>query len=284
LVKSYIPKTYKEALEILSSDNATIIAGGTDLMVKNRNWSGLAPKFDKSVMFVSQLSEIDFIQRVNGEIRIGATATLENLLHDDNVPELLKKAISLMASPGIRHTATLAGNIGNASPAGDTLPVLYILNAKVVLESAEGENAMPIENFIIGPGARDMRPGEMIKEIIIEDRKFDFFMYEKVGGRKSDAISKVSFAGAVSSTFNVVSDIRIAFGAVAPTVVRERQYETRFIDMPVQDIKRMKDMIIDLYEPNIKPINDQRSTAAYRKKCAMNLLGKFLDEANRSYR
>ena len=284
MVKSYIPGTYKEALEILSADNVTIMAGGTDLMVKKRNWSGLAPHFEKSVMFVSQLKELDYIRRINGELCIGATATLETILHDENIPGFLKKAISLMASPGIRHTATLAGNIGNASPAGDTLPVLYVLDARILLGSSEGESIVPIERFIKGPGSRNMRSNEMISEIIIENKEFDFTMYEKVGGRKSDAISKVSFAGAVSTKFSNISDIRMAFGAVAPTVVREKQFETRFIDIPIQDIKRMKEMIIEIYEPSIKPINDQRSTAAYRKKCALNLLGKFLDEAGGNYR
>ena len=284
MVKSFIPKTFREALELLSENNLTIMAGGTDLMVKNRKWSGLAPGFKGDVLFVSQLAELDFIRRENEKIYIGAAVTLEKLLHEDNIPELLKEAISLMASPGIRHTATLAGNVGNASPAGDSLPVLYILNAKIVIESLEGGKIIPIEDFILGPGSKDMQRGEMIREIIIDDVKFDYVMYEKVGGRKSDAISKVSFAGAVSSVFHMASDIRIAFGAVAPTIVRYKEYEARFRDMPVSDLARMADMIKELYGPHIQPINDQRSTAVYRKNCALNVLGKFLSEAEKSYR
>jgi len=284
MVKSFIPKTFREALEILSENNLTIMAGGTDLMVKNRKWSGLAPGFKGDVLFISQLAELNFIRKENGRIYIGAAVTLERLLHEDNIPELLKKAISLMASPGIRHTASLVGNIGNASPAGDSLPVLYILNAKIVLKSLISERTIPIENFILGPGSKDIQQDEMIREIVIDDVKFDYIMYEKVGGRKSDAISKVSFAGAVSSVFGMVSDIRIAFGAVASTIVRFEEYETRFRDMPVSDIARMAEMIKELYEPHIQPINDQRSTAAYRKKCALNILGKFLAETEKSYR
>lgn len=253
-------------------------------MVKNRKWSGLAPGFKGGVLFVSQLAELDFIRRENERIHIGAAVTLERLLHENNIPDVLKKAISLMASPGIRHTATLAGNIGNASPAGDSLPVLYILNAGIVLESVEGEKTIPIEDFILGPGSKDMRSGEMIREIVIDEVNFDFIMYEKVGGRKSDAISKVSFCGAISSVFDMASDIRIAFGAVAPTVVRYRDYESRFRDMPVSDLVRMTDMIKELYSPHIQPISDQRSTAEYRKECVLNVLGKFLAEAERNYR
>lgn len=251
-------------------------------MVKTRKWSGLAPGFKGDVLFVAQLKELDFIRREDGKIHIGATTTLEKLLHDEITPELLKAAITQMASPGIRHTATLAGNIGNASPAGDSLPVLYILNAKIVLESIETERTLSIEEFILGPGSKDMKNQEMIREIIIDDVEFDFVMYEKAGGRKSDAISKVSFAGAFRSSLGMVHDIRIAFGAVGPTIIRMSDYETRLKETYAWDLVRMSDIIRDIYEPGIQPINDQRSTAEYRKTCALNILGKFLKEAQAS--
>jgi len=281
VVKSYIPKTYEEALDLLSKNELVIMAGGTDLMVKKRNWSGLAPKFDAGVLFVSQLDSLNYIRCENDKIHIGAAVTLEKLLDNETVPEILKKAIRLMASPGIRHTATLAGNIGNASPAGDSLPVLYILNAKIVLESIEGMNTVDISDFITGPGSRNMKSSEIIKEIIIDDVEFDYVMYEKVGGRKSDAISKVSFAGAASSEHGMITDIRLAFGAVAPTIYRDAQFENRFINTPAGDLRMMTDFIKEHYEPGINPISDQRSTAEYRTTCALNILGKFLVEAEK---
>lgn len=284
MVNSYIPKTYSEALQLLFDNQLTIMAGGTDLMVKNRKWSGLAPEFRGGVLFVSQLSELNFIRKEEGAVHIGSTVTLEKLLYDDQIPYILKKAISLMASPGIRNTATLAGNIGNASPAGDTLPVLYILNAKVVIESINEETIIPIEEFILGPGSKKLKSSEMIKEIIIDDIEFSYLMYEKAGGRKSDAISKVSFAGAFLSDKGIVQDIRMAFGAVGPTVVRDREFENKFSGVPAWDVSDLSAYIKDNYEPIIKPINDQRSTADYRKKCAMNILGKFLTECENSYR
>lgn len=284
MVKSYIPKTYEEALDLLSKNELVIMAGGTDLMVKNRSWSGLAPKLDKDVLFVSQLDSLNYVRRENEKIHIGATITLEKILNEEIIPEILKAAIRLMASPGIRHTATLAGNIGNASPAGDTLPVLYILNAKIVLESIEGINVVDISDFINGPGSRSMKSQEMIKEIIIDDVQFGYTMYEKVGGRKSDAISKVSFAGAVSSEHGMITDIRMAFGAVAPTVFRDAEFEARLLNTPAGDLRMMTDFIKDHYEPGINPISDQRSTAEYRTTCALNILGKFLVEAEKRVR
>lgn len=284
MVKSYIPKTFLNALQLLNDKQLTIMAGGTDLMVKNRKWSGLAPDFKEGLVFVSQLGELNFIRKEEYNIHIGATVTLEKLLHDEQIPEILKKAIVLMASPGIRHTATLAGNIGNASPAGDSLPVLYILNAKVVLESINEEIIMPIEEFILGPGSKKLKSSEMIREIIIDDVEFNYLMYEKAGGRKSDAISKVSFAGAFTSDSGTVHDIRMAFGAVGPTVVRDRKFEQRFLGVPSWDISGLSDYVKEHYESKINPINDQRSTAVYRKSCALNILGKFLTECENSYR
>ncbi len=281
MVKSYFPKTYRQALEILAKSNPAIIAGGTDLMVKKRRWSGLSPGFSEDMIFISQLRELDYIRRENGKIYIGANVTLEKLLHDKDIPEILKKAVASMASPGVRHTATLAGNIANASPAGDTLPVLYILNARIVIGSLERENVIQIEDFILGPGSIDLRRSEIIKEIIIDDTDFDFMMYEKVGGRKSDAISKVSFAAAVSSVFDMVTDMRIAIGAVAPTVVRIREFELQLIDTPVNEMAQISGLVKDLYKPLIKPISDQRSTADYRKMCVLNFIEEFLNKAGK---
>lgn len=284
MVKSYIPKTFLEALKLLNDNRLTIMAGGTDLMVKNRKWSGLAPDFKDGILFVSQLGELNFMHKDENGIHIGATVTLEKILHNEQIPEILKKAVILMASPGIRHTATLVGNIGNASPAGDSLPVLYILNAKVVLESLNEETVMPIEEFILGPGSKKQKIKEMIREIIIDDTEFNYVMYEKAGGRKSDAISKVSFAGAFASESGTVHDIRMAFGAVGPTVIRDREFEQRFLGVPSWDISRLSYYVKDYYKPIINPINDQRSTAVYRKECALNILDKFLMECENSYR
>jgi len=210
--------------------------------------------------------------------------TLEELLHHEDTPELLREAIKVMASPAIRHTATLAGNIGNASPAGDSLPVLYILSAEIVLASTKNERVIPISKFILGPGRTAIEPDEMIKEIIIDDVDFTTIYYKKVGGRKADAISKVCFAGCALRDGNKITDIRIAFGAVGPTVVRVEELEAAFLkEAPTEDalIEDTSEVVkatelISQYSSYIKPIDDQRSNAKYRKQIALNLLGDFL--------
>ncbi len=279
MVKSYIPKTYEEALEILDKNEMILMAGGTDLMVKKRNWAGLSPMFDKDVLFISELSELKYIRKSGGFIHIGAMTTLEDLLNNKVTPEILKKTIGLMASPGIRHIATIGGNIGNASPAGDSLPVLYILDAKIVVDGKGTERMVPIEEFIKGPGKTALTEREMIKEIIINDVRFDMIHYEKIGGRKSDAISKISFAGGVSFRNGKIDEFRCAFGAVAPTVVRRRNLEASLKGLDCKGLVKKSESIKSGYSEFIKPIDDQRSTAVYRKKVCMNILDRFLGKA-----
>ncbi|MFO7612580.1 MAG: FAD binding domain-containing protein [Clostridia bacterium] len=276
MVKSYIPKTYKDALDILSNGDFTIMAGGTDLMVKKRSRAGLLPSFQKDVLFLSGIRELSFIDKDSTSVRIGSMTTLEEILLSDLSPALLKEAVAIMASPGIRHTATLGGNIGNASPAGDTLPVLYLHNAVIIIESKKETREVPIEEFIIGPGKTTLEPGELIKEIVLEEAKFNVSYYRKIGGRKTDAISKVSFAAGAFVGNGVVNDMRLAFGAVSPRVARNRELETSIKGISTARLLAMAEEIKNGYGIIINPIDDQRSNAKYRKKCCMNMIDDFL--------
>lgn len=279
MVKSYIPNTYEEALELMDANDMIIMAGGTDLMVKKRNWAGLAPMFDKDVIFISDIEELKYIRKSSGFIHIGSMTTLEAILEHDDTPDILKKAVALMASPGIRHMATLGGNIGNASPAGDSLPVLYVLDAKIVLDGKGTKRTVPIEEYITGPGKTIRDSREMIKEIIINDVRFDMIHYEKIGGRKSDAISKLSFVGGVVYKNGRIDDFRCAFGSVAPTVVRSRNTEIMVKGLDKVELNSKEQSIEDEYSKLIRPIDDQRSTAVYRKKVCTNVLNRFIEKA-----
>lgn len=276
MVKSYNPTTYNDALEILSQEEVIIVAGGTDLMVRRRSWSDLAPKFDKDVMFVSGLEELKYIDRQGNNVHIGAGMSLEDIMDHFHTPELLIEAIEVMASPAIRHTGTLVGNVVNASPAGDSLPVLYLLDAVIVLESIYGMRHVPIEEFIVGPGQTTINNDEMIKEIVLTDHHFNHVTYKKVGGRKADAISKLCFTAACQIKKHVIEDFRMAFGAVAPTVVRRRELEAQIIGQTTTWLKEHKEDLESSYMAYITPIDDQRSNATYRKKACKNLMNDFM--------
>lgn len=278
MVKEYIPSNYKEALKLLNENDLMIVAGGTDVMVRNRNWSNMLPKFSKDAIYTRNLEELNYIRYENDELRIGANASLENILNYEKTPQLLKDAIYVMASPAIRNAGTIAGNIGNASPAGDTLPILYVLNAKILLENINDIREVSIKEFITGPGKTIKNSNEIIKEIIIENQNFSKIQFIKVGGRKTDAISKLSFTGAINIKDNIVKDLRLAFGAVGPTVIRKENIESKYVGLNVNDLKNNITNLVNDFNEVIKPIDDQRSNKVYRKQACLNLLKTFIDE------
>jgi CO/xanthine dehydrogenase FAD-binding subunit len=273
----YNPKTLEEALEILKKcENATIFSGGTDLMVQK--------KFQDNIIFINRLSEL---QRIYEDIEnwyIGAACTYTDLLYS-KLPDVMKNVFQEVASPAIRNRGTIGGNICNASPAGDTLPMLYGMKAKLRL-SSYGENheiqerIVDIADFIKGVRQIEKGANEILVEIIIPKsmcREDLLFYQKKVGARKAEAISKMSFFGVASIDQHRVKDIKICFGAVGPTIVENSDFEKCFINLTQDDLKEKKKELHSKYMEIINPIDDQRSKATYRKKVASNILNDFLD-------
>jgi len=278
MVNHIIPKNYEEALRYLSDGTYQVIAGGTDLMIQKRGTRETPPKFESNMLFCFNLKELNVVKRDGDYIKIGSMTPLETLLHHKDIPDIMKKVIGEMASPAIRHVATLSGNIANASPAGDSLVVLYLLNAKILLESVNGTRVLPIEHVITGPRQTLIAKDEIIKEIIIENPKFSKFLWTKVGGRKADAISKISCLSAVNIKDGIIVDFRIALGAIYKTVIRSKEIESRYKGMKVNELINHKNTVLSLYEVLIQPIDDQRSTRIYRKKVALNIIEKWIND------
>lgn len=275
MVEVYKPKALKEALEILEFKDCTVFAGGTDLMVKKKQWAGLSPSFDKPVMFISEIPELTKLYQDEGFITIGAACTLSQLIESELIPGFYKDVLVEMASPSIRNTATIGGNICNASPAADSLPLLYALDAVLLIENSCRKIEVPIEDFILGPGQNILHTGDLITAIRIPKRDFTIVEYRKVGARKSTALSKLSFIGLAHMDKGKLQHIRLAFGAVAPTVVRNRDIEKEILSMHLAGFLDMQE-ISNYYSILIKPIDDQRSTASYRRTVCLKLLENFI--------
>ena len=276
MIKHLVPANLKEALEMLSKHNCYIMSGGTDIMVQKHVSTGVLPSFDKDVIYVMNLKELDYVKKDdNGNIRIGAATRFTDIERSPLVPEIYKIVIKEIASNNIRNMATMAGNIANASPAGDSLVPLVLNDASVILSSVNGNREVLVRDFVLGVRKIDRKQNEMITEIVLKPQELNYF-YRKVGARKAESITKVSLMGGYKIENGIIKDLRIAFGSVSIKVVRSLENENKYIGQKVKELNI--DSVIEDYSPLVTPITDQRSNKEYRHKVAMNLLRKFLEE------
>ncbi len=278
MVDAYRPDTLKEALKIRAEKHAVPFLGGTDLMVQYRTQAGVLPAFPSPVLLLGHLKELSYIREGDDMLYIGAGATLNQIISHPAVPDLLKQAASQMASPALRNMATAAGNIGNASPAGDVICVLTVLDAVLLLGSARASRTVPLQEYITGPGASVLREDEIITEIQIPSAAFTCTMFRKVGTRRANALSKLSAAAAAESDRGRIASIRIALGAVAPVVLRSREIEAQARGIPLKELSRFSGELAARYGRLMQPISDQRSTAAYRRRTALAVVEQFLHQ------
>jgi CO/xanthine dehydrogenase FAD-binding subunit len=276
MVRAFRPLSLHEALDIRNSRETIVFAGGTDLMVRHRSWGGVPPHFDRPALMIGHLAELREIRLVDAVLEIGACCTLAQIINNHEVPEYVKLPLAGMASPSIRAIATIGGNIGNASPAGDTLPMLYALDARLTLKSRERRTVVNIMDFITGPGKTMLRDDEIIIAIRIPLAEYNRVYCRKVGARRANSISKLSLYAAANIVDSRVHDIRISFGSVAPTVVRSREAEALLKTISPERISGRLEEVKDRYAPLISPIDDMRSGKEYRRRVAFRLLERCL--------
>jgi len=275
MVSVYRPTTLTEALDHVALGNVTLFSGGTDLMVQHGVRSGIAPQFDTDVLFLDAISELSHIEATQDGLCIGSECSLSDIESDDQVPEILRLSVGQIAAPALRNRATLSGNICNASPAGDSLPALYLLDARLILASAQGRREVPISDFITGPGKTILKADEILSHILLPKVDLPQLFYRKVGTRAANALSKLSVAGLAKVVEGKVVDWRVAFGAVSPTVVRCKELEQLLIGKNVAEINI--EAMVEQYSEMIHPIDDQRTTAKYRHQTSLKLLASWLE-------
>ena len=256
-----------DALELLRDEQRTPIAGATDLYVA-LNFGTLTPRKFVDLWPLHELRQISMKQNT---LVIGALATYTDVIRSPLVARhlpMLVEAARLVGGPQIQNRGTIGGNVANASPAGDSLPVFAAADATVVLLSASEERRVAFREFYTGYRATVMRPEELI--VSIEVPPIDGTQwFRKVGTRAAQAISKVVVAA-------IRGDVpRVAFGSVGPTVVRAWEAERMLAS------GASIDDAADALRRDIAPIDDIRSTADYRQRVATNLLRRFWSETAR---
>jgi xanthine dehydrogenase small subunit len=262
------PRTLVEALRLLREEGPLVpLAGCTDLYVGLH--FGTVP--GRRFLDLSGLPALRGIRLRGDTLVIGALATYTELIRSPLVRRrlpILAEAAREVGSPQIQNRGTIGGNVANASPAGDTLPVLAVAETVIVLRSVDGERRLPFDSFYTGYRQTAMHPDELIVALEVppvEGRQW----FRKVGTRAAQAISKVVMA-AVRAPHP-----RIALGSVAPTVVRVPRTEAALAGGG--KIAEAQAVLMD----EIQPIDDLRSTAAYRRRVSANLLAQFWSETAR---
>ena len=272
------PTTLKDAFSILSQRKPPIkvIAGGTDLMVLLNAHQLDAPEF----LDIWRVDELRGVTEEENVLRIGALTTYTQLIQSNSVQRFVPSLVAASRTIGaiqIQNRGTIGGNIVNASPAGDTLPVLAAYDAELEIGNARGTRRVLFNEFYTGYRTTVLQPDELLLSVRIPkltEGERDFF--RKVGTRRAQAISKTVLAARVRITGNVIEQISIGVGSVAPTVVRGKQTEHMLQGSTLSPkvIEKARQVIT----LDISPITDLRSTEHYRRTVTGNILARCLNE------
>lgn len=262
-MRAVSPRTLEEAVaQLAGQPDLRPVAGCTDLMVAE------AGRLDK-LSGVLNLLEVPDLRRIawrDEVLEIGATATFSAIAASREVREsfpILARAASVIGGWQIQNRATIGGNIANASPAGDSLPVLLALDAALVLVGPGGERTMAYRDFHVGYRETAMRRGEILGWIRLpRPQPGSVQAFRKVGTRQAHAISKVVVALYGRVHDGTIAEYRLAAGSVAPTPLRLQAVEKAVLGRAAES--DTADLAGELAANSVRPIDDVRSTAAYR--------------------
>ena len=279
------PRVLAEAYAILADAPARPIAGGTDLMVALAGELGDPPD---RILDLWRLDELRGIALEGDAISLGALTTFTEIrrsaLCREHLPVLVEAAATIGAVQ-IQNRGTLGGNVANASPAGDTLPVLLAADASFVLGSVRGERVVPADAFWPAYRVTALAPDELLVRIRIPLLAGREMRFRKVGTRRAQSISKVVIAlgwrdsrpTAPLAPVTPWTDVRLALGSVAATPIRARATEAAMEGLPPSP--ETADRAAETLAAELHPIDDVRSTAGYRRLVAARVLHRLIREA-----
>jgi len=272
--KYFRPKSLEELYQVMDQNkDAVMICGSTDIALRQTK------KFQQleSVIDLSAINELKHFKATNNGYEIGAAISLESVreLEGNEIP-VLKSMLDVFASKQIREVATLGGNLGTASPIGDTIPLLIALNARIILASDTQKRELSIEEFIKGYRTTNLADGEIIYSIFIPLQDDSIVKFYKVSKRKDLDISTVSAGFRIKLNKGIISEICLAYGGMAEIPKRARLTESFLLRKKWNEDIVMKAM--DILYNEFTPISDARSGIEFRKIAAKNLLLKFYSE------
>ncbi|MFX1513876.1 MAG: FAD binding domain-containing protein [Promethearchaeota archaeon] len=276
----HFPASLEDAIQLLSiNPDWKPLAGSTDIFPAHR--TGRDPVHD--LVDITSIESLIGVTENDKYLIIGAVTPHAVYVKHPSVrrfaPSLVSASNSI-GSPQIRNRGTIGGNICTASPAGDTITPLFALNALLRLQGLEGVHELPIQDVVIGPGEVNLKRGEIVTHILIPKLEDYQQIYLSLRQRKTLACNKVSIALVIQQTDQHIMDIRIALGAVAPTVIRVSNAERYLKTIPIPDIDLKKVETLVCQAAN--PIDDVRSNKEYRRAMTGILFRKAYNKLFRS--
>ncbi|HEY6061020.1 MAG TPA: FAD binding domain-containing protein [Gemmatimonadales bacterium] len=259
------PESRGQALALLAATpDAVPMAGGTDLLV---HWPTRTAEHDRTYLDLSPLRDLEGVRWEEGALVLGGLATYWDVIRDARVVQelpLLVEAARQVGAVQIQARGTWAGNIVNASPAADGVPVLMAYDAVVVLESVRGRAEVPLAEFYRGYKQMRRAADELVVAIRIPRRVYALQRFFKVGARRAQAIAKVGLAVTRST-----AGWRVVAASMAPTIRRCPSLERLLEDGA--DIRSPDDLLPALTQ-DVSPIDDIRSSATYRRQVMARVL------------
>jgi carbon-monoxide dehydrogenase medium subunit len=272
------PESMAQLLEHKKKEGrrAHILDGGSNVLVYVKEGSIEGG----TLVDVRRLKALKGIAVKNGQVEIGAGEVIADILASPVIrrqARFFAEALQQFANPLVRNMATLAGNIADSSPIGDTIPPLLVLEAKVVAASRQGRRAIPLDEFFSGPGANVLKASEVITKIRFPVPGKGRGEFLKFGLRRGTSCSVASVAVWVRAAAGKIEEARIALGGVAPTPLRARITEGMLKGQRLD--AETVESIAGRVQHEISPISDVRASAEYRLQVTGHLLAKALRRA-----
>jgi xanthine dehydrogenase iron-sulfur cluster and FAD-binding subunit A len=266
------PTSLVEVLELLRkfAGDARLIAGGTDVLVELQR--GVRPT--QTLIDITALHDLKYVRHEGATLALGALTTHNDVVASQECVRYappLAQACWEVGAPQIRNRATIAGNLITASPANDTITPLMALAAEVVLLSSAGERIVPLRDFYLGVRRTVMRPDELLREIrvpALSESQRGLFL--KLGLRQAQAISVIDIALVITFEQDYVSEVRLALGSLAPTIVRAASVEAYLKGKQLDDATCRE--AGRLANEDVSPIGDIRGSAEYRRATLSGLV------------
>jgi len=272
------PRALQELLEYKKKEGARarILDGGSNVLVYVKEGSIEGG----TLVDVRSLGDIKGIVSREGWIEIGAGEVIADVIESPVIRKeapFLAAALKKFANPLVRNMATLAGNIADSSPIGDSIPPLLVLGAEVVVASTAGQRVIPLAEFFTGPGKNVLKGEEVILKVRFPVPREGSGGHIKLGLRKGTSCSVASAAVWLVTEGGRVKDIRIAFGGVAPTPRRLPRTEAAFAGQALDrdSITRLAAGVAE----EVSPITDVRGSAQYRREVSASLAAKAVRQA-----